>query len=159
MREGLPAPTWHVSHVTCHVSCVTCHIPHVMCHRSHVTCHMTHVTCHMSHVTSHMSCVTFLCEQSGETSHGGSVINGATPSSFWLCWLKSHHLLFTWNVHRTSEDKGTTLPYFMITWEMSEWKPTKIFYILYSLIVSFELEESRASKTHGHADACPHKIV
>ena len=39
-------------------------------------CHMSHVTYHMSHVFS------FYLGQSGETSCGVSVINGATLSSF-----------------------------------------------------------------------------
>ena len=42
---------------------------------------MSHVTCHMASVTCHMPCV-FFFYRLVELVHGGSVINGATPSSF-----------------------------------------------------------------------------
>ena len=53
---------------------------------SRVPCHVSRVTCHMSHVTCHMSCVTFYLfflffEKVVKLIGGGSVINGATPSS------------------------------------------------------------------------------
>ena len=71
---------------------------HVTCHMSHVTCHVSHVTCHVSHVTCHMSLFYFLffSDKVVELIGGGSVINGATPSSFNIaciaCWFKSHDI-------------------------------------------------------------------
>ena len=59
---------------------VTCPVSDVMCHMSRVTFHMSCVTCHVSRVTCPVS--QKKRGQSGETSCGGSVINGATPSSF-----------------------------------------------------------------------------
>ena len=58
----------------CDLSCVTCHI-------SCVTCHVSRVTCHMSCVTCHFFCF-FLFDKVVKLVVGGSVINGATPSSF-----------------------------------------------------------------------------
>ena len=49
-----------------------------MCHVSHVMCHMSRVTCHVSHVTKNQNTLKKVVELVGQ----GSVINGATPSSF-----------------------------------------------------------------------------
>ena len=65
MRECSPPQTCRVSHVTCHVS--------------RVTYRMSHVTCHMSRVTFFFL---FFSDQLVKLIGGGSVINGATPSSF-----------------------------------------------------------------------------
>ena len=73
MKEVPPPPTCHVSGVMSHVSRVTCHV-------SHVTCHMSHVTCQVSHVTIYLFYVFIFLEV--KLVGGGSVINGATPSSF-----------------------------------------------------------------------------
>ena len=85
MRECSPPQTCHVSHVTCHVS--------------RVKCHMSHVTCHVSHVTFFFIFFLYLfifffflfyffifyfyffSDKVVELISGGSVINGATPSS------------------------------------------------------------------------------
>ena len=96
------ATTPCVSHDTCHVLRVTCQVSGVTCQVSHVTCNSQTVrgrklkflekvhlpipvTCQVSHVMRHMSHVTcnllFFFGQCGETSHEGSVINGATHSS------------------------------------------------------------------------------
>ena len=45
LKEGLPPPTCHVSHIMCPISCVMCNMSCVMCHVSCVMCHMSHVTC------------------------------------------------------------------------------------------------------------------
>ena len=50
---------------------------------SGVTCHVSCVTCHMSHVTCHFF---FLLDKVLELIGGGSVINGATPSSLKQCF-------------------------------------------------------------------------
>ena len=60
MREGLPAPTYHVS-------CVMCQVSHVMCHMSHVNFFLI-----------------FFQDIVVKLVGGGSVINGATPSSLLL---------------------------------------------------------------------------
>ena len=72
----------------------------VMCHVSRVMCHMTRVTCHVSRVVCHMSKKNLLhffikkklkikknylqkiLDIVVELVGGGSVINGAYPSSF-----------------------------------------------------------------------------
>ena len=50
---------------------------------SRVTCHVSRVMCHVSRVTCHMSHVFFFVffDKLVELIGGGSVINGATPSS------------------------------------------------------------------------------
>ena len=62
MREGSPP---HVSRITCHVS--------------HVMFYMSRVTYHMSHVTYHT--ILFFFYKVVKLAGGGSVNNGATPSS------------------------------------------------------------------------------
>ena len=54
---------------------------------SHVTCHMSCVTCHVSHLF-----IYFFFGQIGGFIGGGSVINGATPSSFYKYWLLWSHV-------------------------------------------------------------------
>ena len=54
---------------------------------SRVTCHMSRVTCHMSRVMCHFLFfiffyLIFFPDKVVELIGGGSVINGATPSSF-----------------------------------------------------------------------------
>ena len=63
-----------MSHVTCHMSRGTCHV-------SHVTCHMSRVTCHFFLLLLLLS-FSFFLDKVLELIGGGSVINGATPSSF-----------------------------------------------------------------------------
>ena len=50
--------------------------PPVMCKVSHVMCHVSHVTSHVSHFWF------FFVYKEVELVGGGSVINGAYPSSF-----------------------------------------------------------------------------
>ena len=57
---------------------------HVMGHVSHVTSHMSRFTGHVSHVMCQMSHVMFSSSSLDKVVKlvdGGSVINGATPSS------------------------------------------------------------------------------
>ena len=49
-----------------------------MCHVSCILCHVSSVTCQMSHVTCQKN-----IDKVGKPVCGGSVINGATPSSFY----------------------------------------------------------------------------
>ena len=69
-----------------------CQMSLVMCHVSCVTCHMSRGTCHVAHVTCHVSLfflIYFLLDKLVKLVVGGSVINGAMPSSFseWS-WIK-----------------------------------------------------------------------
>ena len=59
---------------------VMCHMSHVKCHMSHVTCHVSHVMCHISHVTIFF--IFYFFYKVVNLVVVGSVINGATPSSF-----------------------------------------------------------------------------
>ena len=60
---------------------------------SHVTCHMSRVTCHVSHVTCQVSHFIFIffffSDKVVEHIGGGSVINGASPSSFFIFYFVS----------------------------------------------------------------------
>ena len=64
-----------------------------MCHMSRVRCHMSHVTCHLSHVTY------IFFYKVVKLVGGGSVIDGATPSSLYIQpnirWL----ITFSWGVN------------------------------------------------------------
>ena len=52
---------------------------------SRATCHVSRVTCHVSHVMCHMSLFfSFFSDKVVDPIGGGSVINGATLSSFQL---------------------------------------------------------------------------
>ena len=66
LREGSPPPTCHVSHVTCHESCVMCH--------------MSCTTCQVSPVLN-LKPIFFFPGKIEKLVGGGSVINGAIPSS------------------------------------------------------------------------------
>ena len=61
------------------MSQVMCHMSRVMCHMSFVMCYMSCVTCHVSHVTIFL--IIFL-DKVVKLVGGGSVINGAAPSSY-----------------------------------------------------------------------------
>ena len=57
-------------------------VTHVTCHVSRVTWHMSRVTCHMARVLCHnFFLFKFFLEKEVKLVGGGSVINGATPSS------------------------------------------------------------------------------
>ena len=62
-----------MSQVTCHMSHITCPVSRVMCHMIRVTCHMSCVTCNL---------VLFIFYKVLKLIGGGSVVNGAYPSSF-----------------------------------------------------------------------------
>ena len=55
----------------CQMSCVLCHVSCAICHVSRVPCHMSHVTF-----------IIFFADNVVKVVGGGSVINGATSSSF-----------------------------------------------------------------------------
>ena len=65
MTKVPPPPTCHVSGVMCQVSCVKCH--------------MSSVTCHYLFIY-----YLFFLEKEVKLVGGGSVINGATPSSLMI---------------------------------------------------------------------------
>ena len=66
------------------------HLPQpFMCHVSHVMCHMSCVTCHLWRVTYLFF---FLSDKVVKLVGGGSVINGATLSSFTLGNLLKYSL-------------------------------------------------------------------
>ena len=64
---------------------VMCHISSITCHGSHVTCRGSHVTCHVSHAMDYNIFSIFFLAKVVKLVDGGSVINGATPSS--LCFI------------------------------------------------------------------------
>ena len=75
-----------------------CHLgltpPPLLREWGHVTCHISHVTCHLSRVTCHMSHFFLFFYKVLELIGGGSVINGAYPSSLlndwwfrYVCWI------------------------------------------------------------------------
>ena len=76
----------HLSYVMCHMSCVTCQVPPVTCQLSCVTSHVLPVFFLFFFSKSFIEIIfkkgkTKKKEQRCESSKGGSVINGAYPSS------------------------------------------------------------------------------
>ena len=68
LREGSPSPKCHVSDGMCLVSCVIRH--------------MSYDICHMSHVMLFLVLFKVFFYKGMKLVGGGSVISGATPSSF-----------------------------------------------------------------------------
>ena len=86
-----------------YVSCVTCLL-------SRVTCHVSHVACHMSHFI-------FIFENEVKLVGGGSVINGATLSSFsntvaakYTIYHKHYILSMSSSFHSSGFIKGGIFP-------------------------------------------------
>ena len=67
------------------MSHIMCNMSHVMCQLSRVRCHVSGVTCH--HIFFSFFSSSFFIDKVLVLVGGGSVINGATPSSFknYLC--------------------------------------------------------------------------
>ena len=71
-----------------------------------VTCHVSRVTCHMSRVTSHIYIFFFRGGKEVKLVGGGSVINGASPSSYNIILLVIQIL----TVYHTNILINTTVP-------------------------------------------------